>query len=60
MGQECSRATCLGIDCDSPKHHMFKIYAAAMILVYPIGIPLMYFVLRLKTKGLTIAGKPDW
>ena len=32
------------IDCDSSQHKSYKIYAAAMILIYPVGIPLVYFV----------------
>lgn len=30
------------IDCDSPRHKAFKVYAGFMILVYPVGIPLFF------------------
>ncbi|CAM9121622.1 unnamed protein product, partial [Sphacelaria rigidula] len=33
------------IECNSARHKAFEIYAAFMILVYPVGIPLFYAVL---------------
>jgi hypothetical protein len=33
------------IDCDSSTHVAFQFYAAIMVLIYPIGIPLMYYML---------------
>lgn len=30
------------IECDSPRHKAFQIYAGLMIVVYPVGIPLFY------------------
>lgn len=33
------------IECNSARHEAFEIYAAFMILVYPVGIPLFYAVL---------------
>ncbi|CAN0281283.1 unnamed protein product [Pylaiella littoralis] len=33
------------IECDSAKHEAFKIYAAFMIVVYPVGIPALYAAL---------------
>lgn len=30
------------IECDSPTHKAFQVYAGVMILVYPVGIPLAY------------------
>jgi hypothetical protein len=33
------------ISCDTDKHTAYKIYAAVMIVVYPIGIPVLYAVL---------------
>ena len=36
------------IDCEDPVHHRYVVYAAIMILPYPIGIPLMY---HLQLKG---------
>ena len=34
----------LSIDCDSRTHTGFSVYAALMILVYPIGTPILYFL----------------
>jgi len=33
------------INCDSDEHKFYEAYAGFMILVYPVGIPLMYFIL---------------
>ena len=33
------------IDCDSEGHKFYEAYAGLMILIYPVGIPLMYFIL---------------
>ncbi|CAM9726665.1 unnamed protein product, partial [Hapterophycus canaliculatus] len=33
------------IECDSSKHHAMRVYAAVMIFVYPLGIPLIYVAL---------------
>jgi hypothetical protein len=33
------------VSCDTDKHTAYKVYAAVMIGVYPIGIPLLYAVL---------------
>ena len=33
------------IECDSPKHRAFQVYAGLMIMIYPIGIPALYAVL---------------
>ena len=33
------------ISCEADKHTTYKAYAAVMIAVYPIGIPLLYSVL---------------
>jgi hypothetical protein len=49
----------MGIDCDSTVHKFFQIYAGCMILVYPIGIPLMYFVLLRNAKGLLDRGQGE-
>lgn len=40
------------IECDSLKHRVLQGYAAFMILVYAIGIPLIYAVALYKTKDL--------
>ncbi|CAB1100084.1 unnamed protein product [Ectocarpus sp. CCAP 1310/34] len=36
------------IECDKPKHYTYKIYAAVMICIYPLGIPgaFCYFLAR--------------
>ena len=34
----------LSISCETEEHDIYKRYAFAMILIYPVGIPLMYFV----------------
>eukprot|EP00613_Pedinella_sp_CCMP2098_P051162 CAMPEP_0171819638 /NCGR_PEP_ID=MMETSP0992-20121227/2322_1 /TAXON_ID=483369 /ORGANISM="non described non described, Strain CCMP2098" /LENGTH=558 /DNA_ID=CAMNT_0012433939 /DNA_START=1066 /DNA_END=2742 /DNA_ORIENTATION=- len=40
------------IDCDSASYQHFRLYAFAMILVYPIGIPALYSTLLFKNKDL--------
>ena len=35
----------MGIDCDSERYHHMQAYAIAMVLVYPVGIPLLYATL---------------
>jgi len=47
----------LDINCDSARHHLFQIYAGVMILVYPVGIPLMYFVLLFRARKLLDRGQ---
>ena len=36
------------LQCDTPEHKAFQAFAAIMIVVYPIGIPLMYTFLLLR------------
>ncbi|CAM9650623.1 unnamed protein product [Scytosiphon promiscuus] len=38
------------IECDSSKHEQFEIYAAFMILVYAVGIPVFFGVLLFKDR----------
>lgn len=38
------------IKCDSPKHIILQIYAAAMIIIYPIGIVALYATLLLRNR----------
>jgi hypothetical protein len=45
------------IDCKSPEHASFKTYASFMIMVYPIGIPLLYAVLLYRSRDRLV--KPD-
>jgi hypothetical protein len=33
------------VDCEAPEHTFFVAYASVMVLIYPVGIPLMYFYL---------------
>lgn len=40
------------IDCDSPEHGFFKIYAGVMIAVYPLGIPAFYTFLLVRNRAL--------
>ena len=35
----------MSIDCDGDEWNRHAFYAAAMILIYPVGIPLLYFVM---------------
>lgn len=41
----------LGVECFTSEHTLYSIYAGIMILLYPIGIPFMYFVLLYKNKS---------
>ena len=36
------------IDCDSQNHKDYEIYAFVCILIYPIGVPLFFFVVLYK------------
>ncbi|GMI40505.1 hypothetical protein TrCOL_g10999 [Triparma columacea] len=45
------------INCKDPAHNFYSLYATGMILVYPIGIPLMYFVLLWRKRDLLEAGQ---
>ncbi|CAM9678213.1 unnamed protein product [Pylaiella littoralis] len=38
------------ISCDDPKHLFYKVYAAFMILLYPVGIPVLFAVLLLERR----------
>ena len=38
------------IECDSPEHRAFQVYAGIMILVYPVGIPLFYSYLLYRNR----------
>ena len=35
----------LSIDCNSPTHNWYVSYASCMVLVYPVGTPLLYYVI---------------
>ncbi|CAM9334760.1 unnamed protein product [Discosporangium mesarthrocarpum] len=38
------------LPCHSPEHDMYKIYAGFMVLVYPVGIPTLYFLMLYKNR----------
>ena len=40
------------IECDSPKHRAFQIYASLMMLVYPLGIPAMYTIVLFNNRRM--------
>eukprot|EP00519_Triparma_laevis_P010367 CAMPEP_0182498006 /NCGR_PEP_ID=MMETSP1321-20130603/6353_1 /TAXON_ID=91990 /ORGANISM="Bolidomonas sp., Strain RCC1657" /LENGTH=1411 /DNA_ID=CAMNT_0024702007 /DNA_START=67 /DNA_END=4302 /DNA_ORIENTATION=- len=40
----------LSLDCNNSQHKFYEIYALFMALCYPVGIPLMYFVLLYKKR----------
>jgi len=40
------------IDCDSAEHKLYKWYARLMILIYPVGIPVLYLSLLMKQKDV--------
>jgi len=48
------------IDCDSDEHAMYELYAYVMILVYPVGIPLLYFVLLHNARKKLDLGQLDF
>ncbi|GMH95180.1 hypothetical protein TL16_g13095 [Triparma laevis f. inornata] len=45
------------INCDGTEHKVFNIYALVCIVVYPIGIPLMYFLLLRRERKLLDPGQ---
>jgi len=46
----------LSIDCNSPEHKLFNMYAFLAILVYPFGIPTMYMTLLYRKRDLVNPG----
>lgn len=42
------------IDCNSPAHKRFQIYAAWMIVVYTVGIPLLYGILLFRKRQVLV------
>jgi len=40
------------IDCGSAEHNLYKWYARLMILIYPVGIPVLYLSLLMKHKDV--------
>ncbi|CAM9655567.1 unnamed protein product [Ectocarpus fasciculatus] len=47
------------IECDSSKHKLFQLYAGFMILLYPIGIPVLYGVLLFRDREVLKQDKSD-
>jgi hypothetical protein len=45
------------LDCTTPKHKSFQMFAGFMVLVYPIGIPCMYYCLLNKVKDRIECGQ---
>ena len=45
------------IDCSSERHATFQIYAIIMVLVYPVGVPLMYGVLLYRKRAMLDPGQ---
>ncbi|CAN0521565.1 unnamed protein product, partial [Laminaria digitata] len=50
-GENCLRAD-YSISCETSLHIFFQFYAALMILVCPIGIPVLYAVILWKNREL--------
>ena len=44
--------------CTDSKHHALQIYAGIMVLVYPVGIPLVYAVLLYRLRGVLRTAGP--
>ena len=44
--------------CTDDKHHALQIFAGIMVLVYPVGIPLMYAILLYRLRGVLRTGGP--
>ena len=47
------------LDCQSAVHSFYKAFAAFMVAVYPVGIPLMYFFLLFRKRQLLKAGQVE-
>jgi len=48
------------VECNTPEHHAFRVYAAAMIILYPVGVPLLFawlLVLRRSPKTKATFGQ---
>ena len=44
--------------CTDPKHRVLQLYAAIMVVVYPVGIPLMYTLLLYRLRRVLKKGNP--
>ncbi|CAN0460501.1 unnamed protein product, partial [Ectocarpus sp. 12 AP-2014] len=47
------------IECDSSKHKVFQVYAGFMILLYPLGIPVLYSILLFRDREVLKKDKDD-
>lgn len=47
------------LDCNADEHTFYALYATAMTLVYPIGIPFMYWVLLFRSRKLLNGGQKE-
>eukprot|EP00519_Triparma_laevis_P001961 CAMPEP_0182516702 /NCGR_PEP_ID=MMETSP1321-20130603/40862_1 /TAXON_ID=91990 /ORGANISM="Bolidomonas sp., Strain RCC1657" /LENGTH=595 /DNA_ID=CAMNT_0024724333 /DNA_START=1 /DNA_END=1786 /DNA_ORIENTATION=+ len=47
------------LDCNADEHAFYTFYATAMTLVYPIGIPLMYWILLFRKRKLLNGGQKE-
>ena len=45
------------VDCGGDEHKFYEKYVLFMVLVYPIGIPFMYFVLLYRKRGMLDPGQ---
>ncbi|CAM9549196.1 unnamed protein product [Discosporangium mesarthrocarpum] len=44
------------LTCDSPKHRGLMVFAGIMIVVYPVGNPVAYFVVLFRKRDLLLEG----
>lgn len=47
------------IHCTSAKHKFFQVYAGIMVLIYPVGIPLLYALLLFQHRNVLIQNSAD-
>jgi hypothetical protein len=47
------------LDCLSSQYSIFSVYAGLMIVVYPVGVPLLYFFLLFRKRKLLEAGQVE-
>jgi hypothetical protein len=45
------------IDCNSTQHVVYMLYAAACVVIYPVGIPVMYYKLLHKQRAMLDPGQ---
>ena len=47
------------VDCNSPKHKFYELYAALMMIVYPFGITALYTILLFRKKESLLSEERD-